>query len=90
MKEDLKKLIGKEIVIDTDSSWGYVGLLSRVLTDTIELENADIHHYGESVTTREKYLLESRKTGVNANRKKVYINSKFIVSFSLLDDILTF
>jgi hypothetical protein len=90
MKEDLEKLIGKEIVIDTDSSWGYIGLLERVLADSIVLKNADIHHYGESITTREKYVLESRQTGVPANRKKVYVNLKFVVSFSLLKDIVTF
>ena len=90
MKEDLKKFIKKKIVIDTRSSWIYIGLLKNIGTDSIELTDVDVHDSKDTHTTKEIYLLDSRKTGIKSNRNSVFINMDYIVSFSPLEDVKSF
>jgi len=90
MKEDLKKFIKKKIVIDTRSSWIYIGILKNVGTDSIELTDVDVHDSKDTHTTKEIYLLDSRKTGIKSNRNSVFINMDYIVSFSPLEDVKSF
>ncbi|MCK5056964.1 MAG: hypothetical protein KAT34_09935 [Candidatus Aminicenantes bacterium] len=90
MKEALKKYLKQKIVIDTRSSWVYLGLLERVLEGAVELSDVDVHENRDTSTTKEVYVLESSKAGVIPNRNKVYINLDYIVSFSLLSDVKNF
>jgi small nuclear ribonucleoprotein (snRNP)-like protein len=90
METNLKTLIGQEVVIDTNSSWVYIGMLKKVGKFCVLLTNADVHHLKDSGTSRETYLQSSRETGVKTNRSAVYINISYIVSFSKLEDIKVF
>ena len=90
MKEDLKKFVKKKIVIDTRSSWIYIGTLKNIGIDSIELSDVDVHDSKDTHTTKEIYLLDSRKTGIKSNRDSVYINIDYIVSFSPLEDVKSF
>jgi len=90
MKEDLEKFIKKKIVIDTRSSWIYIGTLNNVRNDTIELTDVDVHDSKDTHTTKEIYLIDSRKTGIKSNRDSVHINIDYIVSFSPLKDVKSF
>jgi len=90
MKETLKKFLKKKIVVDTKSSWIYIGTLEKIGGDTIELSDVDVHDSTDTHTTKEIYLLDSRKTGIKSNRDSVYISLDFIISFSPLDDVKNF
>ncbi|MEN8222412.1 MAG: hypothetical protein ABFR36_04050 [Acidobacteriota bacterium] len=90
MKDDLKKFVKKKIVIDTRSSWIYIGTLKSIGTDSIELSDVDVHDSRDTPTTKEIYLLDSKKTGIKSNRESVHINIDYIVSFSPLEDVKSF
>jgi small nuclear ribonucleoprotein (snRNP)-like protein len=90
MKQALKKYLKKKIVIDTRSTWVYIGILDEILDNCIVLSEADVHDSNAVQTTKEFYVLESKKTGIKSNRHKVYINMEFIVSFSSLDEVKHF
>ncbi len=88
--EELQALLGCQIVVDTDSSFIYVGLLRGVGSDYLCLEKVDVHDTAGSRGTKEQYAHELRKVGVRSNRNLTYVRVARIVSISKLDDVITF
>ncbi len=90
MKKDLEQYLNKTIVIDSNSSWIYVGMLEKVTHDCVVLSNVDVHDNDDTPTSKERYVLECKKTGIKSNRHAVNVKMEHIVSFSLLEDIKEF
>jgi hypothetical protein len=90
MIEYISGLKGREIVIDTDTEYIYIGTLASVAPGHIILEKVDVHERGPNEGTKEKYVHEARKIGVRANRHKVALRMDRIVSVSLLEDVMEF
>jgi small nuclear ribonucleoprotein (snRNP)-like protein len=90
MKETLLNLLKKQIVVDTRSPWIYIGTLAEVQADCLLLTNVDVHDSGETSTPKERYVLDSSKSGIKANRCSVYVNLEYVVSVSLLSEVIKF
>ena len=90
MRNSLKKFIGEKIVIDTRSSWTYIGKLKKIKEDSILLANVDVHDNNDSASAKEIYLANSRKTGSTPNRALVYISVDYIISFSPFESLINF
>lgn len=90
MKNDLEKYLNKKMVVDSSSSWIYIGVLEKVTDHCVVLSNVDAHDNTDTLTSKELYVLESKQTGIKSNRHVVNVNLAHIVSFSLLDDIKEF
>ncbi len=90
MKNDLKQFIKQKIVLDTRSSWVYMGMLEEVTGECAVLSEVDVHFNRDTSTSKEIYVLESLTTGIKANRNRVYVNLDYVVSFSLMDDVKQF
>lgn len=90
MTETLQKLVGKEVVVDTRSPWVYIGKLAAVQADSLLLHNVDVHDSGETSTPKERYVIDSCATGIKANRSSVYVNLEYVVSVSLLSNVIKF
>ncbi len=85
--EGLAGLVGREVVIDTNTSYVYVGTLESVGADFLTLKNADVHDIHDSSVTKEIYIHETRKHGVRPSRERVVVRLAHVVSFSLLGDV---
>ncbi len=83
-------LIGQDIVIDTDSSYVYVGRLEGADDHFLTLSTVDVHDMKDSHATKEIYVLEAMKHGLRANRKLVYVARRRVLSVSLLDDVVRY
>lgn len=83
-------VIGEKIVVDTNSSYIYLGKLVDCNDLFITLENVDVHDQKEGNTTKEQYINESAKTGIKINRNRVIIRKDQIVSFSKLTDVIVY
>ena len=83
-------LIGKVVVVDTDSRFVYLGTLDRVEQHFVILKSVDAHERGESPSTKEQYIMDAKKFGVTPNRKEVSVRKDMVVSLSKLDDVLGF
>jgi hypothetical protein len=83
-------LVGKLVVVDTDSRFVYLGLLERVEPEFLVMKDVDAHDRRESPSTKEQYIMDSKKFGVKPNRKEVQVRKTMVVSISKLDDILGF
>lgn len=84
----LETLIGREVVVDVASPYVYLGRLTGYDHKYVILEQADVHDMRDSTTTRENYIVDSRRYGIRANREKVYVRVGDIVSVSALDDVM--
>lgn len=81
-------LVGKIVVVDTDSRFVYLGTLDRVETEFIVMKDVDAHDRRESPSTKEQYIMDTKKFGVKANRREVSVRKALVISISKLDDVV--
>jgi len=82
------EFVGKNVVVDVDSPFVYVGKLQEVRDKTLVLKNADVHDLRDSTTTREIYVRDARVHGIQPNRKNVHVRLDKVVSIANLDDVI--
>lgn len=82
--------VGRNVIVDTDSQFVYIGVLKEVLDHFVIMSGVDVHDRNEGPSTKEQYIMDAKRFGVNANRKEVSIRKTLIVSLSLLDDVITY
>ncbi len=87
---ELEELVGHVIVADVKDPHLFIGTLSRVGQSVLVLTDADVHFCGDSLTTTELYLVETRKNGVRPNRREVYVLRSEVVSISRLEDVIEY
>jgi len=86
--EGLADLIGKIVVLDLVAPYVYLGVLTGEDSRYLILEDADAHDLRDSSTTRDQYIIESVRHGVNVNRSLVYVQKSQVVAISRLDDVV--
>ena len=84
----MEEFVGKNVVVDVESPYVYVGRLHELRDKTLILRAADVHDLRDSTTTREVYVRDARVHGIQPNRKTVYVRLEKIVSISLLDEVI--
>jgi hypothetical protein len=84
----LELLIDREVVIDVASPYIFLGKLVGYDQKYLILEDADVHDLRDTTTTRENYIVDSRKLGIRKNRDKVFVRVGEIVSVSALEDVI--
>jgi small nuclear ribonucleoprotein (snRNP)-like protein len=89
-KDGWASLVGRIVVVDTDSMFVYLGTLDRVEDQFVVLKDVDAHDRRESPSTKEQYIMDTKKFGVKPNRREVNIRKQMVVSISKLDDVLGF
>ena len=87
-RSEFEKLVGREVVIDAVSQYVYLGKLSGYDAKYVVLEQADVHDLRDTTTTRELYVIDSRRLGIRTNRERVLVRLEEIVSLSALDDVI--
>lgn len=90
MNDTLLELVKQKVVVDTRSPWLYIGTLAEVRPDCLLLTDVDVHDSGETPIPKERYVLDSLKTGLHPNRRSVYVNLDYVVSVSLLAEVIKF
>ena len=69
MKSDLEKYLNKQIVVDSNASWIYIGVLEKVTSHCVVLSDVDAHDNTDTSTSKELYVFESKTTGIKSNRQ---------------------
>lgn len=82
------ELVGQFVVLDMSSPWVYVGRLVQWRADFLVLEEVDAHDLRDTKTTRERYVLECRRHGVQSNRSRAWVNLRDVVGVCLLQDVV--
>lgn len=86
--DEYSELIGREVVLDAASPYVIVGRLVSQDHRYLLLEDADVHDLRDTKTTREVYVVDSKRHGVRANRRRVWVRRDDVVSLSALDDVI--
>ena len=84
----LAEYLGQVVVVDVDSPYVCLGMLTRVDEQFLELRDADLHDMRDTVTTRENYIAASYATGIKRNRKCLLLARAAVVAVSLLSDVV--
>lgn len=87
---EMQALLNQQIVVDTDSSYVYIGRLAAVGNDYLTLADVDVHDTGDSKSSKEYYAHEACKLGPRPNRKEVLVRLERILSVSRMEDIVRF
>jgi hypothetical protein len=83
----LEEFIGQRIVVDLRSQYVCLGTLLRLDEHFLEMKNADLHDLRDTDTTRDRYVLESRDTGIKRNRKRLLLVRNEMVAIARLEDV---
>jgi small nuclear ribonucleoprotein (snRNP)-like protein len=83
-------LVGKVLVVDTDSSFVYLGTLKSVDDLFVVMTDVDAHDRRESPSTKEQYVIDTKRYGVKANRREISIRKDKVVSVSKIDDVVSY
>lgn len=81
--------LGKQVVLDVAPPLIYIGRLAAVDGFFLTLEEADVHELRGS-TSKEVYLMEARRNGVQPNRRLARVKKSEVISVSLLDDVILY
>ena len=84
------ELEGKQVIIDTDSQFIYIGILDKVEDHFISLRDVDVHDRSEGSGTKEQYVMDAKRHGINANRRNARVRKSLVVGVSLLDDVILY
>jgi hypothetical protein len=85
----MDELIGQAIVVDTPTSFLYVGVLERTTADCLVLVDVDALDLRDTPTvTREQYLVRCRELGVVVNRARTWVAREQVVAVAPLDDVV--
>ena len=84
----LEEMIGEKIVIDLRSTYVCLGTLKEVMADFLVLASADLHDLRDTETTRVNYIAHAIITGIQRNRKKLWLMRSDIVAIARLSDVV--
>ena len=88
--DELKPLLGKEVVVDTTTPLIYLGRLVEVGDYFITLEDVDVHDSSEATSSKEVYCIDAKKFGIKKNRRRVMVVKSIVASISLLEDVIEY
>ena len=83
-----KSLSNQVVVLDMASPFVVIGTLTGEDIHYYILDDVDVHDLRDTSTTRELYVVETRRHGVRSNRKRALIRKSNVVGLSRLSDVL--
>jgi small nuclear ribonucleoprotein (snRNP)-like protein len=86
----LESFIGKIVVVELISTYVCLGTLVGCDAKFLDLRDADLHDFRDSVATREVYVHDSVRLGIRRNRARVLLRRDDIVAITRFDEIATF
>jgi len=87
---ELDQFLNLQVVVDTDTSYVFIGRLEKIGRDYLTLETVDVHDVADSKSTKEHYTHETKKLGPRHNRNMTLVRLARVVSITKLDDVITF
>lgn len=85
-----KDFFDTDVVVDVAPPVVYVGRMIEANEYFITLADVDVHDLRVSTVSKEIYIMESRKHGVQPNRKLAKIKQSEVLSLSKLSDIIVY
>ena len=84
----MKDFKNENVIIDTSTTWIYIGKLIGEDENYYYLENVDAFDISEISLSKHEYLMMIKKDGISPNRKNVKVLKSKVVAITLLEDII--
>jgi hypothetical protein len=84
----LESMVGQVVVLDLTSPYVILGTYRGTDGPYYIVEEADIHDLRDTATTRDIYVLDAKRHGVNCNRRRALVRCDGVVSISRLTDVV--
>jgi small nuclear ribonucleoprotein (snRNP)-like protein len=81
-------LVGQEVVVDLRNGFVCIGMLSAADPTVLQLADADFHDLRDTQTSRENYIVDSKRTGIKANRKRTLLMLAEVVAITRVADVI--
>jgi hypothetical protein len=78
---------GQVVVVDLKSTYVCLGTLAGADEQFLELLDADLHDFRDSVATREIYVYDSVRYGIRRNRSRVLLRQDDVLAITRFTDI---
>jgi hypothetical protein len=88
--EAFQAFVGVDVVVDTTSSYVFIGRLRELTPLAMTLADVDVHDRAESPSTKERYIMEAKKFGIKVNRKSVTVRLETVLCVSKLEDVIEY
>lgn len=88
MSDHLDVYRDQVVVCDLREHYLVIGRLVEVGTSHLRLVEADLHDHREANSTKDVYLIETKKYGVRQNRARIDIPRMNVIAVCLLTDIV--
>jgi hypothetical protein len=85
----LQVYVGKIVVCDLDQSYLVLGCLESFSESHVQFTDADLHDHREANSSKDVYIIESRRLGVRINRTRVAVPRHRLLAMSLLEEVAT-
>jgi small nuclear ribonucleoprotein (snRNP)-like protein len=82
--------VGHEVVLDLRSPIVILGRLEAIDPHVLVVADADVHDMTAGQSTKERYILETRKHGIRRNRAQVLVRAAEVVAISKLEDVVPY
>jgi small nuclear ribonucleoprotein (snRNP)-like protein len=79
--------MGQVVVVDLKSTYVCLGTLVSCDELFLELRDADLHDFRDSLATREVYVYDSARLGIDRNRARVLIRLDDLIALTRFADI---
>ena len=83
----LRALLDQVVIVDLKSSYVCLGTLVSCDEQFLELLDADLHDFRDSVATREIYVYDSVRLGIRRNRSRILLRQDDVVAITRFTDI---
>jgi hypothetical protein len=90
LDEALKAYRDEVVVIDVAPPVVYIGRLAEADAHFVTLREVDVHELQSASVTKEVYVMEARRNGVQPTRQEVKIKASQVLSLSRLEDTILF
>jgi hypothetical protein len=88
--EAFQAFVGVDVVVDTTSSYVFIGKLKEVTPLAMTIADVDVHDRAETSSTKERYIMEAKKFGIKSNRKSVTVRLETVLCISKLEDVIEY
>lgn len=84
----IEELVGQKVVLDLRGPFVCLGRLVAFDDHFLDIRDGDLHDLRDTQTTRENYVVSSKRTGIKYNRKRVLVARADVIALALFKDII--
>lgn len=87
MLQSLTNWLGQTVVVDLAGPFLCLGILEAADAGFLTIAAADFHDLRDSNSTREAYVIDSRRVGIRRNRARILVKLSEVVAITRFEDI---